>query len=168
MSNHNKESLLHKIKRWIGERQAKVEIANSKDIPISSQKSSIIVHVFFISLIFLIAQTKMYNNWLELFMCFYLTAALICMAHYYRYKTHVPTQKATKTILLSTVVGLGLGFAIYHTPIGESLEKKQIDSFFEKNKAFIGQKYYDIYVKNKDNSYELKILRKRIHDDLAL
>ena len=48
MSNHNKESLLHKIKRWIGERQAKVEIANSKDIPIKRKKSSIIVHVFFI------------------------------------------------------------------------------------------------------------------------
>lgn len=167
MSNHNnKESISYKIKRWLAERQAKVKIANSKDIPISSQKFSIIVHVFFITFIFLIAQTIMYNNWLELFMCFYLTAALICMAHHYRYKTHVPTQKATKIILLATVVGLGLGFAIYHTPVGESLEKKQIDSFFEKNKALVGQEYYDIYIRNKDNIDELKILRKRIHDEL--
>jgi len=169
MPNHNnKESFSEKLKRWEEERKARVERVNSQDIPASSQKASIIIHVFSIAVIFLLALTNMHNNWLELFMCFYLTIALICMAHYYRDRTHVPTQKATRVILLATVIGLTLGFGVYSTPIGESLERKQFDAFFENNKALVGQEYYDMYVKNKDNIDELKILRKRIHDDLAI
>ena len=169
MPNHNnKESFSEKLKRWEEERKARVERVNSQDIPASSQKASIIIHVFSIAVIFLLALTNMHNNWLELFMCFYLTIALICMAHYYRDRTHVPTQKATRLILLATVIGLTLGFGVYSTPIGESLERKQFDAFFENNKALVGQEYYDMYVKNKDNIDELKILRKRIHDDLSI
>jgi hypothetical protein len=169
MSNHNnKESFSEKLKRWEEERKARVERINSQDIPQSSQKASIIIHVFYIATIFLLAQTNMNNNWLELFMCFYLTVALIWMAHHYRDRTHVPTQKATRVILLATVFGLALGFGTYHTPVGESLEREQFDTFFESNKALVGQEYYDMYIKNKDNLVELKILRQRIHDDLAI
>lgn len=166
--NNNNESFAEKLKRWEAERKERVERVNSQDIPTSSQKASIIIHIFSIAAIFLLAQTNMHNNWLELFMCFYLTLALIWMAHHYKDRTHVPTQKATRVILLATVIGLALGFGTYYTPVGESLQRKQFDSFFEKNKALIGQEYYDIYVKNKDNVDELKILRKRINDDLAI
>lgn len=169
MSNHNnKESFSEKLKRWEEERKARVERVNSQEIPESSQKASIVIHVFSIAVIFLLALTNMHNNWLELFMCFYLTVALIWMAHHYRDRTHVPTQKATRFILLATVIGLTLGFGVYSTPMGESLERKQFDAFFENNKALVGQEYYDMYIKNKDNIDELKILRKRIHDDLAI
>lgn len=166
--NNNNESFSEKLKRWEEERKARGKRINSQDISESSQKASIIIHVFSIATIFLLAQTNMNNNWLELFMCFYLTVALICMAHHYRDKTHVPTQKATRVILLATVVGLALGFGTYYTPVGESLERKQFDTFFENNKSLVGQEYYDMYIKNKDNLVELKILRQRIHDDLAI
>lgn len=166
--NNNNESFQEKLKRWESERKDRVEKINTQDITLSSQKASIIIHVFSIAVFLLLALTNQHNNWLQLFMCFYLTGSLIGMAHYYRDRTHVPTQKATRVILLATVVGLGLGFVTYYTPVGEGLEKKQIDSFFEQNKALVGQEYYDNYVKNKDNIDELKILRQRISDDLAL
>lgn len=169
MSNHNnKESFSERLKRWEEERKARSAKFNSQEISKSSQKASIIIHVFSIAIFFLLALTNMHNNWLELFMCVYLTVALIWMACHYRDRTHVPAQKATRVILLATVFGLTIGFGTYYTPVGESLERKQFDAFFENNKALVGQEYYDMYIKHKDNLVELKILRQRIYDDLAL
>jgi hypothetical protein len=169
MSEKNeKESFPEKLKRWEEERKVRDLTRNTEDIPKSSQRISIIIHVFFIAIFILLALTNMHNNWRQLFMCFYLTVALIWMANKYKDRTHVTTNKATRVILMATLAGLALGFFTYYTPIGESLQQKQLDAFFENNKALVGQEYYDMYIKNKDNMDELKILRKRIHDDLAI
>lgn len=169
MSNNKKDdSYLEKLTRLTKERREAVKLQELEDIPKSSQKLSIIIHVFSIAIFILLALTNMQNNWLQLFMCVYLTVALIWLANKYKDRTHVPTHKATRVILMATVAGLALGVGTYHTAIGESLQQKQLDAFFETNKALVGQEYYDMYVKNKDNMDELKILRQRINDDLAL
>lgn len=165
--NKNKTQI-EKIGKWIKHRQEKVSQQELEDIPISTLKISLIVHMVFIALFFLQALVSPYSNGLQVFACFYLTFSLSWLAYHYRNKIKIPIQRSIKFILFSTVAGFLMGSLAYYSPIGDKLEKKEFDSFFEREKLLIGDEYYNTYLKNKDNINELKILRERIYKDLNI
>lgn len=166
--NNNDQSGLDKLRNMVREHKSKVAQKNLEDIPRSSQRLSLIVHVFFIAIFFMFAQVNPYNNSMDLFMCAYLTVALVAMAFHFKDKIKTPFVKSMGYILMSTITGLLFGFSLYHSPIGTSFEQKHLDVFFESNKALIGKDYYNTYLQNKENVIELRELRKKINDDLSI
>lgn len=167
-NNNDNKNNLDKLSELIKNRQKKVAQQELEDIPVSSLRISLIIHLFFISFFILIAKVDPYFNGREIFGCFYITFALCFLAYHFRDRIKTPIQKSIKFILLSTIAGLFLGSLAYYTPIGTTLQQKSFDSFFENKKLLIGKDYYETYLKNKDNIDELKILRKRIYEELDI
>lgn len=166
--NNNDPSVLDKLSHMVKEHKAKVAKKNLEDIPRSSQRLALIVHVFFIALYFMLAQVTPYDNSISLFMCAYLTIALVGIAFHLKDKIKTPFVKSMGYILMSTIAGLLVGIALYHSPIGTNFEQKHLVVFFESNKALIGSDYYNTYSQNKGNIMELRELRKKINDDINI
>ena len=169
MSKDNKEyNIIERLKKLSKNHRTTVVQAELDDIPKSSQLFMLLIHVSLISSIFFRAQTNPYNNWLDLGMCFYLTGALVFLS--FKFKERIKTSVSTsmKAILMSTIIGLLIGFISYHSPIGEKFEQKQLTEFFENHKTLINKTDYTLYLNNKDNLVELKELRQKINNDLNI
>lgn len=169
MSNYNKkESYLEKLSRIIKNRQEVVRQQELEEISKTSQKMALLLHAFFISYFFFDALANPYSNWVPLFMCLYLTTALIFMAFKFKSRIETPFVKSTRNILVVTVISLLSAYLCYNSSMGEQFEQEQIAKFFEHNKALVGKEYYDNYLTNKDDLIKLKELRKQVYDDIAI
>jgi len=169
MSNYNKkESYLEKLSRIIKNRQEVVRKQELEEISKTSQKMALLIHAFFISFFFFDALANPYNNWISLFMCFYLTTALVVIAFKFKERIETPFAKCARNILVITVISLLSAFLCYNSSMGEQFEQEQIAKFFEHNKALVGKDYYNSYLTNKDNLIKLKELRKQVYDDIAI
>lgn len=164
----NKESWFDKFIKFINLKDDKIIKEDLKPISKTAQKIVICIHIIFISMFFLKSLIFPYENWPYLFACLYLTGALIFVAYKTKNRITFNINRSIKIILLSTILALLVGFITYHTPFGEALEIKELNVFFEQNKIFLGKEYYSIYLNNKDNLTELKILRDIVKEDINI
>lgn len=167
-NNNDNKTNLEKLSLLIKNRQRKVQQKELEDIPLSTLQASLIIHMALTSLFILHAQVTPYSNGIDIFACFYSTFALCGLAYHFRNRIKVPIQRSIKFILVSTIVGLGVGSIAYYTPVGDTLQQKEFNNFFENKKLLIGHDYYETYLKNKDNIDELRILRERIYKELNI
>lgn len=107
-----------------------------KTISKTAQKIVICIHIIFISIFFLKSLVFPYANWLYLFSCLCLTCGLIFVAYKTKDRITFNINKSIKIILLSTILGLLVGFITYYTPFGEAWEIKELNVFFEEKKIW--------------------------------
>lgn len=128
----------------------------------------LIIHSTVITIFFFMAQLQVYSNGTAVFGCVYSTLALCFLSYQSKNRIKNSVQKSITFILLSTMLGLVFGAIAYRTPLGQIVEKRQFEVFFEENKNLVGKDYLETYQMNKDNIEELRLLRQRIQEELNI